>query len=256
MRRPRTTAEATAGTREAQAVAATLGRDARLTRARLRLTQGQVARRIGISRTRYAEMERGEGANAPLALWVKLGAGLGRALAVALSRDVTGDGASADMRDAGHLAAQELVLRLARTHGRSVNVELATRPHDPLFVADLVLRDGPRRTLLLIEIVNRARDLGAAARSTDRMAAELEGFAILAGGDDGPYRVARGWLLVDTTANRRLMARYPEFLRARFPGSSASWTSALMEGLAPPVEPAIGWIDPRSGRIFPVRWRG
>ncbi len=255
MRRPRTTAEATAGTREAQSIAATLGRDARLTRGRLRLTQQAVARRMGVSRTRYAEMERGEAATAPLELWVKLGAALGRSLAVALSRDTTADGSSTDPRDAGHLAAQELVLKLGRAHGRRAAVELATRPHDPSHAADVVLRDDPRRTLLLIEIVNRAGDLGAAARSTDRKAAELEGFAILAGGDDGAYRVTSGWLLVDTAANRQLVARYPEFLRARFPGSSAAWARALMEGMAPPAEPAIGWIDPRSGRIFPMRWR-
>ena len=208
---------------------------------------------MGVSRARYAEMERGEGANAPLELWVKVGIALGRPVAVTLSRDIAADGGSHDPRDAGHLAAQELVLRLARAHGRTASVELATKPNHPVFFADLVLGDDRRRALMLIEIVNRAGDLGAAARSTDRKAAELEGFAILAGGEGGPYRVARGWLLVDTAANRRLVARYPEFLRARFPGSSAAWARAIMDGAAPPTEPAIAWVDPRAGRIFAMR---
>jgi len=255
MRRVKATAEATAGVREARAIAANLGREARVTRDQRRLTQQQIADRIGVSRARYAEMERGLAPNASLELWVKLGAALGRSLAVALSRDSTADGSSTDPRDAGHLAAQELVLKLGRVHGRPASVELATRPHDPSRAADVVLRDDPSRTLLLIEIINRAGDLGATARSTDRKAAELEGFALLAGGDDGPYRVALGWLLVDTAANRRLVARYPEFLRARFPGSSTAWASALMEGTAPPSVPAVAWIDPRSGRIYAMRWR-
>jgi transcriptional regulator with XRE-family HTH domain len=255
MGRGRGTDAGTAGVREARSIAANLGREARLTRRRLRLTQEQVARRMGVSRARYAELERGEGTNAPLELWVKVGAALGRALAVAFSRDTASDGSPADPRDAGHLAAQELVLRLARAHGRRASVELATRPHDPAHAADLVLRDDPRRTLLLIEIVNRAGDLGAVARSTDRKAAELEGFAILAGGDAGAYRVARGWLLVNSAANRRLIARYPEFLRARFPGSSVSWARSLADGTAPPPEPAIAWIDPRADRIFALRGR-
>ena len=189
-------------------------------------------------------------------MWVKLGIALGRPLAVSFSRDITVDGApGTDPRDAGHLAAQELVLRLARGHGRKANVELPTRPHDPAAWADLVLQDDPARTLMLVEIVNRAGDVGAGARNTDRKVADLERFAILAGGDEGPYRVASGWLLVDTAANRQLVARYPEVLRARFPGSSAAWASALANGTAPPDEPAIAWIDPRSGRIFPMRRR-
>lgn len=254
MRRARGTADATAGVRQGKAIAANLGRDARLTRDKLRLTQEQVSAKIGVSRPRYAEMERGEAANAPLELWVKLGMALGRPLVVGFSRDVTADGSSADPRDAGHLAAQELVLRLARAHGRAASVELPTRPYDPLLSADLVLRDDPRRTLLLVEIINRAGDLGATARSTDRKAAELEHFAILAGGDGGAYRVARGWLLVDTAANRRLVASYPEFLRTRHPGSSRAWARAISDGSEPPVESAIAWIDPRSGRIFPMHW--
>jgi len=255
MRRTRGTAVSTAGAREAKAIAANLGRDARLTRDKLRLTQEQVSQTIGVSRPRYAEMERGEAANAPLELWVRVGHALGRPLAVTFSRDISADADSAGPRDAGHLGAQELVLRLARGHGRSANVELATRPSDPLFFADVVLRDDRLRTLLLIEIINRAGDLGVAARSTDRKAAELEGFAILAGGDEEPYRVARGWLLVDTAANRRLVASYPEFLRTRHPGSSTAWARAISDGATPPTEPAIAWIDPRSGRIFPIHWR-
>ena len=212
----------------------------------------QLSRRIGISRPRLGELERGLGANAPLALWVKLGIALRRPLAVSFSRDIAELG---EPQDAGHLAAQELVLRLARGHGRRASVELATKPWDPSSWADVVLRDDGARTLILVEIVNRAGDLGTGLRSTDRKTAELERVAILAGGDGTAYRVAVGWLLVDTAANRPLVNRYSEVLRTRFPGSSAAWAKALSEGTAPRAEPAIAWIDPRSRAIRALRWR-
>jgi transcriptional regulator with XRE-family HTH domain len=253
MRRLKATADAVDGSRESQAIAANLGRDLRETRRRQRLPQREVARRAGISRPRLAELERGEGASAPMELWARVAMAIRRPLAVSFSRDVAADGAP---RDAGHLAAQELILRLARAHCRRANVELATRPADPSAWADLVLSDDRSRTIILVEIVNRASDLGATARTTDRKAAELEAFAVAVGGAGRPYRVARGWLLVDTTANRRLVATYPEFLRARFPGSSRDWARSVGEGADPPHRPAIAWVDPRHGTIRALRLRG
>ncbi|HET7726151.1 MAG TPA: hypothetical protein VFK54_02385 [Candidatus Limnocylindrales bacterium] len=96
--------------------------------------------------------------------------------------------------------------------------------------------------------------LGGAIRSTDRKRAEADGLAV-AIGRDRPYRVATCWLLVDTAANRALVARYPGVLRARFPGSSRRWVDAITDGTAPPWDPGIAWIDPRSRRLVPARWR-
>jgi hypothetical protein len=147
------------------------------------------------------------------------------------------------------------VLRLGRIHGRRANVELPVEIGRSPLVADVVLRDDTQRVLVLIEVVNRATDLGAFARATERKVRALDGAAVLAGGDLGPYRVAGGWLLNDTAANRRLVARFPEFLRTRTPGSSAGWAHALTSGTAPPMESAVAWVDPRQGRIFPLRLR-
>jgi hypothetical protein len=79
--------------------------------------------------------------------------------------------------------------------------------------------------------------------------------AVLAGGDAGPYRIAIGWLLVETAANRRLVATYPGIFRAAFPSSSVAWTRCLLEGRDPPQEPALAWIDTRMGRLVPLRLR-
>jgi transcriptional regulator with XRE-family HTH domain len=247
----RRTDSAVQGDALSAAIAATLGREARTTRRRRRVTQQRLADEIGISRSRYADIERGEGATAPLETWTRIGAALGRPLAVAFSRDIE----QAEPRDAGHLAAQELVLGLARSHGRAASFELPTRPADPARSTDVGLRDDAQRTLILVEIWNRLDDLGAAARATDRKVAEAAAPAAFAGADERPYRVAACWLLVDTAANRRLIARYPEIVRARFPGSSVRWVGALTDGTAPPVEPGIAWVDPRAGRIIPLRLR-
>lgn len=239
------------GTAEAASIAGTLGRGLKTTRRRNRLTQVQVGRRVGLSGARIAEIEHGDGATASLETWVKLGKAIDRPLAVSLSRDIE----PREPRDAGHLAAQELVLRLARRHGRRADFELPTHPADPARSIDVALRDDAARAFIVVEIWNRLDDLGAAARATTRKVAEAEGPAVLAARDGPPYRVAICWLLVDTAANRRLVARYPEILESRFPGSSLGWVRCLTEGLAPPNEPGLAWIDPRSARIVPLRYR-
>jgi hypothetical protein len=172
-------------------------------------------------------------------------------LAVSFSRDIEMD----EPRDAGHLRAQELVLGLARRLGRRSDLELPTRPADPSRAIDVVLRDDTARCLVLVEIWNRLDDLGAALRSASRKQFEAEGLAILAAVDDLQYRVASCWLLVDTAANRRLVTRYPEIFAARFGGSSFGWVRCLVEGAAPPIAPGLAWIDPRAGRILPMRRR-
>lgn len=244
MVRRRRTNEELAGDRECARIAASIGGDLRGSRIRARLTQSQLADRVGIGRARLGELERGDGGSAPLRLWVRLGMAIDRPFAASFSRDIRRDPEPAD---AGHLAAQELVLRLARSTGRTGLFELPTRPSPAAGVVDVALRDDRQRVLILIEIWNLLGDLGAASRTTSRKVAEIEATVAR------DFRVASCWLLVDTAANRAIVRRFPAVLRSRFGGSSVGWVLAIVTGSAPPAAPGIAWVDPRTGRITALR---
>ena len=233
------------GAREAQAIAAVLGGEAKATRTRRRLTQAELGERVGLSQSEISYLETGRGVGAPIATWAAIGVALGRPLAVTFSRDI-----SPEPRDSGHLAAQELVLRLTASHGRTAGFELPTRPANPALSIDVGIRDRRTRTLIVVEIWNRLDDLGAAARGMSRKIAEIQA---LEASRTEANRVSWCWLLVDTSANRALARRYPAVLRAQFDGSSLAWVRALMHGGAPPERPGIAWIDPRAGRLTELR---
>jgi DNA-binding XRE family transcriptional regulator len=235
------------GDRESARIALALGAELRGSRRQARLTQEQLGDRVGVKRTRIGELERGLGASAPLALWVRLGKAVDRPFAALFSRDLR---QLPEPADSGHLAAQELLLRLSRMAGRAGVFELPTRPLASAGVVDVGIRDDIQRVLILVEVWNRLSDLGAASRSTSRKVGEVEG-AILPHG----FRIASCWLLVDHAANRAIVRRFPEIVRARFPGSSLNWVRALVHASEPPTEPGIAWIDPRSGRITEIRVR-
>lgn len=238
-------------TGEARSIAGTLGRGLNAARRRRRLTQAQLGQRIGLSGARIGELERGDGATAPLEVWVKLGEVLDRPLAVMFSQEIE----SQEPPDPGHLAAQELVLGLARQHGRQTDVEVPIHSADPARSIDVVLQDDAAGALILVEIWNRLDDLEAAVHSTSLKVAEASGPALLTAANGPPYRVATCWLLVDTAANRRLVVRHPEILESGFPGSSIGWVRCLADGAPPPTELGLAWIDPRGRRIVPLRRR-
>ena len=244
----RRTQDVLAGDLEATRAAATLGADMKHSRLRRRLTLGRLAERVGIGRSRLQELEAGRGASAPLRVWYALGIALDRPFAAGFSRDLS---VPPEPTDAGHLAAQEVVLRQSMSVGRTGFFELPTRPSArDSGSTDVGVRDDRHRVLILIEIWNRLTDLGSASRTTRRKRVEAGDLAAFRG-----YRVASCWLLVDTAANRAIVRRYPALLRAEFPGSSSAWVRSLLDGALPPAEPGIAWVDTRSGRIRPMRLR-
>ncbi len=234
--------------RLAKAMAMTLGEAARRTRRDHKLTQATLAARVGIHPSRLSQLERGEGAAAPLLTWVALGVALDRPLAVAFSR-ATSD---TSVRDAGHLELQELALNLATRAGWRVAFELATKPSDPSRSIDVAAADEQRRILVVEEIWNTSGDVGASVRSTRRKLAEAEGLAVARWGEASSG--ARGvWIVRPSEPNRRLIARYPAVFAAAFPGSSRQWVRALAGDADPPQQLGLVWGDAAAGRL--MEWR-
>ena len=150
-----------------------------------------------------------------------------RPIAIGFSRDVV----DPVLQDAGHLAAQELILRLLVRAGWRGRFEAASDPDAPRQSTDLELTAADGQ-VVLVEVWNRLDDLGAAVRSSDRKLADV-------GSRRGRNPSVRScWLLVDTAANRELVRRHPMILRARFSGSSVGLVRALSTGSAAPTAPA------------------
>lgn len=226
---------------------ARLGAEVRASRLRRRLMQSQVGQRAGLARTAVSRIELGLGGGYTLDTWQRVGLALGRPIRVDLQRDALEEPA-----DAGHLAMQELVLRLGRAAGYAGRFELGTRPEDPRRFIDVGLLDDRRRRLVVAEIWNSFGDIGAAARSFDRKLGEADRLAVARWGTEA-YRVAGCWIVRSTRRNRGLVARYPELFAARFPGSSRRWIRTLTNGDEPPGEPGLVWCDAAATRLF--EWR-
>ncbi len=233
--------------RRSQEQVARLGGELAASRKRRRLTQQRVADAVGVARSTVSAAERGRGAGLTLETWQRLGLAVARPLRVDLPRDPMEETA-----DAGHLAIQELILRLGRAAGYITTFELPTRPDDPRHSADVGLRNDRRRRLLLVEAWNTFGNVGASVRSTNRKVAEGNELAAAIWGEE-PHQVAACWVVRATRRNRELVARYPELFASRFPGSSVGWIRALTDGADPPREPGLVWCDVQSTRLFP--WR-
>jgi len=226
---------------------AALGAEVRESRVRRRLTQRRLGERASVSQTTISRLERGRGGGLTLDSWQRIFAALGRRLLVSAVRDPV-----EEPSDAGHLALQELVLRLGRKAGYLGSFELSSRPSDPARSTDVGLRDDQRRRLILVECWNTIGDIGTAARSSTRKLAEAQSFAI-AVGCERPHGVGSCWVVRATRRNQLLLGRYPEVFAARFPGSSLAWVRALVDGGYPPHEPGVVWADVRATRLF--AWR-
>jgi len=232
-----------AGRRRATVVAVVLGGQVRAARRRRRWRQRDLAARIGTSQAHVSQIELGQVGGAPLEVWFALSEALQVPLRVEFGRDRLEEPA-----DAGHLAIQELILRLGRAAGFGRTFELPTRPANPRLSVDVCLRDDARRLFVLVEAWNSFGDIGASVRGTNRKIAEAHALVVAVGGD-GWYRVAACWVVRDTARNRELAARYPEVFGVAFPGSSREWVAALSRGALPPQEMGLVWCDVAATRL-------
>src|SRR5579864_6088596 len=76
-------------------------------RRRRRWTQARLGHQVGLAQSTVSKAERGFGGSLSLDAWQRIGLALDRPLRIELSRDVREEPA-----DAGHLAIQELVMRV------------------------------------------------------------------------------------------------------------------------------------------------
>jgi DNA-binding XRE family transcriptional regulator len=222
-----------------------IGRDMRSMRLLRRWTQRELAERAGIGRMMVVRIEAGTAALDAEVL-ERLGVAFGVPVHLGFGRDTL-----EDVADAGHLAMQELALRLGRRVGFETQFELATRPQNPRHSIDTAFADDRRKVAIVIECWNTFGDVGAAARSSARKVAELG--ELIADRWEGEGRVSSIWIVRDTARNRQLVARYPEVFRSRFPGSSSAWVSALTARGEVPADPGLVWCDLEATRIF--AWR-
>ena len=195
-------------------------------------------------------MERGDGGSLSLEAWQQVALVLQLHLELTLGRDPMEEPA-----DAGHLAVQELVLRLGRNIGMRRHFELPTKPANPQLSTDVGLIDDVKRRLIQVECVNVFGAVNAAVRSSDRKRAEADELAVAVAHDGEPYTVHQVWVVRATRRNRALLARYPELFATRFTGSSVQWVNALTKGTAPPIELGLVWCDVGATRIFEWRQR-
>ncbi|HEX7950751.1 MAG TPA: helix-turn-helix transcriptional regulator [Candidatus Limnocylindrales bacterium] len=244
-KRPELAADAGRLNRE---LVARLGSEVARSRRRRRLTQAALGAIAGMPRSTVGDMERGLGGGHTIDTWQRLALALDRPLQVSLARD-----ALEETQDAGHLAIQELVLRLGRAAGYRASFEVPTRPTDPGRSTDVALEDDVRRRLILVECWNSIGDIGAAVRATTRKLAEVRAFAAGTGRDG--YLIGTCWVVRATARNRGLLSRYPEAFAVRFLGSSAGWVAALAGGRRPPQDLGLVWSDVRGTRVFAWRRR-
>jgi transcriptional regulator with XRE-family HTH domain len=222
-----------------------IGGEIRAMRERRGWSRTELARRAGIGRMVESRIERGE-THLDIDVIQRIGLAMDRPMLVTFGRDLM-DGPT----DAGHLAMQELVLRLGRASGFAGSFELPTRPSEPWRSVDVGLIDDPGQRVILAECWNTFGDVGAGARSTSRKRSELEAMAVGRWGASSGVGVV--WVVRATARNRALLQRYPEVFGSRFPGSSRAWVEALTRGTAIPNEPGLVWCDVGATRVF--EWR-
>jgi transcriptional regulator with XRE-family HTH domain len=254
-KRRRTDAEI-AGERLARHVAVLLGEEVRRSRRRRGLTQQALAERVGLSRQRIGDIEAGRSLALPMPVWFGIAAALNRYLKFEFGRD-----ALADVADAGHLAIQELVIRVAKAAGWEVQLEAKSRAWESNRSIDVRLIDRKQRRIVIVECWNTFGDVGAAARSSNAKVRDEEQHAVAIAGDGPPFAVHFVWVVRDTRANRELIARYPQAFAARLPGSSHAWLKALTMRAPPPTGSGLVWCDVNSTRLLarrarPMRWQG
>lgn len=193
------------------------------------MTQEALAARVAISRPRLSDIEAGDGAGVPLETWFAVAKALGLYLRFEFGRDP-----QQELRDAGHLDIQELVVRVAAAGGWRAEWESRSR------FRSIDVRLSQAERVVVVECWNTFGDLGEAIRSSDYKIRDIGEAGLL-------------WVVRDTRANREMLGRYGGLLDSRFRGSSVAWLHCLRLGGQMPKEAGLVWCDVRSTRLYARR---
>jgi hypothetical protein len=181
-------------------------------------------------------------------VWFALAEALGRYLKFEFGRDP-----EAEVVDAGHLAIQELVARVAKEAGWEVTVEAPSGAWDSKRSIDVRLTDRQTRQIVIVECWNTFGNVNASARSGDQKVRDEEQRAVAIAGDGEPFQVGLAWVVRDTKANRELLARYPAVFASRLPGSSTGWVKVIAQRRTMPKRPGLVLCDVKATRLFARR---
>ena len=208
-----------------------VGLSLRALRIRRRLTQSDVARMIGLSRSAIARIERGHADRATVRTLIRVAEALGASLSVR----VLWHGEGLDrLLDAAHADLTDLALRLLRDTGWEVATEVSFNVTGDRGVIDILAFHPATGALLVIEVKSVVPDLQGMLGTLDRKVRVAAGLAR-----------GRGWrvttvsrLLVfpdDRTARRRV-DRHAAVFAAALPAR----TAAVRRWLKHPVDTLAG----------------
>ena len=212
-----------------------------------RLSQRQLAERVGLSQPEIHRLESGAGATADLTTWAVVGAALGLQLATFFEQ-----APGADVpRDMEHLVRQNLVITTAARGGWTGEPEapLADDGRYPRSI-DVLLRRPARLEAAVVEVWDLLTDGGAAMRGLDaKVGATRQRL--------GPgWRVQGLFVVRGTLRNRQLIAQLRGVFGARFPGSSTAWLRALEDPTCPDARRGRPRLDRCQGhRLIAARLR-
>ncbi len=188
-----------------------LGNEARLGRLEHGLSQCDVGRAIGLSRSQVSRVERGLAPNVSVRVLARLEAAVGLDLAV---RTYPG---GQPIRDAAHVALLRR-LRAVIDPGWQWRTEVPVGPPGDRRAWDAVI--GRPGTQVAVEAETRVRDLQS-----------LERRVSLKQGDWGAGSVVL--LLADTRSNRLVVRNYTDIILGTFPVDGRGALAALQSGIAP-----------------------
>lgn len=242
--RPRSPRSLVAGRDRASYLARRLGTGLKEQRVAARLSQRELAGRVGISQTELSRLERGRGAGTGLDVWAACGVAMGVQLAAFFERMP-----GADLpRDIEHLRRQNLVVATAHAGGWTAIPEAAVDQGRWSRSIDVLLSRAVRQEAAVIEIWDLLLDGGEAIRGLSGKVQTLRTQL------DPTWRV-QGLLLVrGTHRNRALVRQLSDLVSAAYPAPSRAWLKALTDRATPmPAAAGFGWTSVDGTRLVAAR---